>query len=32
MSVHLTNVYRKMGVSSRTEAISLAVRHGLFGA
>ena len=26
---HLTNIYRKLGVSSRTEAVHYAYQHGL---
>ena len=29
---HLTNIYRKLGVGSRTEAVYWAYRHGLVGA
>jgi DNA-binding CsgD family transcriptional regulator len=29
---HLTNIYRKLGVSSRTEAVHWAYRHGLLEA
>ena len=29
---HLTNIYRKLGVSSRTEAVRWAYRHGLLEA
>jgi DNA-binding NarL/FixJ family response regulator len=28
---HLTNIYRKLGVTSRTDAIQFAYRHGLVG-
>jgi len=26
---HLTNIYRKLGVGNRTEAVRLAYQHGL---